>query len=236
MSATVAAHAQLPWANPLDAEAWPRLLDALVSQWAGPGRGLDIGCGPGWLTHELAQRAPQLQLLGVDREPAFIERAQAQGALPHLRFVCADAAGVARASGPFDVLLCIGASQAFGTPREALARCHALLNPGGLLLWADLEWAAEPPADFLAFLGCPADLYWHAEAPQLPGFTPLAREAASSAAWQAYEDAVRAGRLAHAAATGDAELRLKAQAWHAAFEDQGRHCFAFVAHLLRRTP
>jgi SAM-dependent methyltransferase len=226
---SAAAHADLPWANPLQADAWLRLLDALAAQLAPGARGLDIGCGPGRLARELACRVP-LDLLGIDRNAGFIERAR-RDAVPGQRFEQGDAASV---QGRFDVVLCIGASQAFGTPREAMARCREMLQPGGLLLWADLEWAAEPPANFLDVLGCPRDLYWPTESPELLGFTPLAREAATPEAWQAYENAVRAGRLAHAAATEDAELRLKAQAWHAAFEDQGRHCFAFVAHLLKK--
>lgn len=242
MASSAAAHAALACANPLDAEAWQRLIARAARDLPRGGRGVDIGCGPGSLSRALATLRPDLDLLGVDRDPDFMARAARAGLPPGLRLLCGDAPSAAAAEtrqAALDLLLCVGASQAFGTPAEALAACHALLKPGAHLLWADIEWAAEPPPDFLDFLGCPRALYWpcaDADATlRRAGFEPLARESASAAAWQAYEDSVRAGRLAHAEATGDADLRLQAQAWHAAFEDQGRHCFAFVAHWLRRT-
>jgi cyclopropane fatty-acyl-phospholipid synthase-like methyltransferase len=224
---SAAAHAELPWANPLQADAWARLLDALAARLRPGARGLDIGCGPGRLARELAARV-RVELLGIDRNPDFIERAR-RDALPGLRFELGDAA---EATGRFDFLLCIGASQAFGTPREALARCHALLEPGGLLLWADLEWAAEPSEAFLDVLGAERAMFWPSNEPPLQGWQPLAHEAASPEAWRNYESAVLAGRLRHAEATGNADLRLRAQAWKAAFEDEGQHVFAFVARLL----
>lgn len=226
---SAAAHAELPWANPLQADAWARLLDAMAARLQPGARGLDIGCGPGRLSRELASRRP-LQLRGIDRNAAFIGRARQQ-ALPGLQFEQGDAAGV---EGRFDFLLCVGASQAFGTPRQALARCRDLLLPGGLLLWADIEWASAPSAAFLEVLGAPGDLYWPTEDPPLQAWQPLARELASAEAWRHYEASVLAGRLRHAEATGDADLRLRAQAWKAAFDDEGHRVFGFVAHLLRK--
>lgn len=234
---TAAGHAALPWANPLDAEAWERLL-ARTATALGDASGcqaLDIGCGPGLLAHRLIERLPGLQLRGIDRNPLFIERAQALPARPGLRFECLDAAGL-DANARFDLLLCIGASQAFGTPREALARCRRLLHPGGLLLWADIEWAAEPPQALLDFLGCPRELYWPEGSLPLQGWQALHEEVASAAAWQHYESTVGAARRAEAERLDDPAWRLRQRAWDAAWDADGRHCFGFHAHLLRALP
>lgn len=232
---TAAAHAALAWANPLDASAQARLLDGLAARLpARPLRAADIGCGPGAWSEQLARRAPQLHLTGIDRNPLFIARAE-QAATGAVRFVCGDAR-LLDAQPPFDVLLCIGASQAFGTPRQALAHLASRLAPGGHLLWADLEWAAAPAPEFLDFLGCPLDWTWSSQEAQAvfaaAGFRVLQREGASAAAWQTYEDAVLAGRLALADREHDAPARAQALTWRARFEAQGRHCLGFTATLL----
>ncbi|MBN8506632.1 MAG: class I SAM-dependent methyltransferase [Burkholderiales bacterium] len=238
---TAAGHAALPWANPLDAEGWERLLARTAAELGDGGgrRGLDIGCGPGLLAHRLSERLPGLHLRGIDRNPRFIERAQALPALPRLRFECLDAAAL-DPDERFDLLLCVGASQAFGTPREALASCQRLLRPGGLLLWADIEWAAEPPQALLDFLDCPRELYWPRGALPEQGWQALHEEVASAAAWQHYESTVGGARRAEAERLDDSESRaqwrLRQRAWDAAWDADGRHCFGFHAHLLRALP
>lgn len=38
---------------------------------------LDIGCGPGTITADLAERVPEGHVTGVDRSPEIVERARA---------------------------------------------------------------------------------------------------------------------------------------------------------------
>ena len=54
---------------------------------------LDLGCGPGEITCELARRYPAVEFTGVDHSPVAIERASANAArhgLANIRFVAAD--------------------------------------------------------------------------------------------------------------------------------------------------
>ena len=44
-----------------------------------PARVVDLGCGPGGLTAELARRWPGAQVLGLDSSPDMVERARASG-------------------------------------------------------------------------------------------------------------------------------------------------------------
>lgn len=41
---------------------------------------LDIGCGPGTITADLAERVPEGHVTGVDRSPEIVERARATAA------------------------------------------------------------------------------------------------------------------------------------------------------------
>ena len=71
MASSAAAHAALACANPLDVEAWQRLIARAARDLPRGGRGVDIGCGPGSLSRALATLRPDLDILGVDRDPDF---------------------------------------------------------------------------------------------------------------------------------------------------------------------
>ena len=60
----------------------------------------------------------------------------------------------------FDAILCVGSSQAIGTPAEAFSWCRDRLAPGGTLLFADLTWRRGPEPAFLEFLGVTESLHW----------------------------------------------------------------------------
>ncbi len=44
-----------------------------------------------------------------------------------------------------DVVVCVGASHAFGGPADALHRLRQSVTPGGRVLYGDAFWAASPP-------------------------------------------------------------------------------------------
>lgn len=61
---------------------------------------LEIGCGLGKLTHDLAKRG--YRVTGVDRSPSMIRRARRKVNSPEgVRFECADAFATRNALGPF---------------------------------------------------------------------------------------------------------------------------------------
>lgn len=107
---------------------------------------VDLGCGSGeWLLRLLTAR-PDLSGVGVDVAlPADLDaRAQAQGADHRVTWVQADASGWD--GGVFDVVLCVGASHAFGGLAPTLDGVRRILRPGGQVLLGDTIWDAPPSA------------------------------------------------------------------------------------------
>lgn len=105
---------------------------------------LDVGCGAGALLIDLAERFPELQATGIDRDPSVIERAAvaASGSIARdrLRFEVADAADLDREVAA-DVVLCIGSTHAFGGAGAALT---ALAGLATRAVVADGVWAGDP--------------------------------------------------------------------------------------------
>lgn len=99
-------------------------------------RVLDLGCGHGRHSNELARRGHRP--LGVDLVPGFVEHARAEAGREGLasEFVVADTRGF-EAPAEFDGAICL--FDAFGFHDDAghgqlLERCLAALRPGAMLL------------------------------------------------------------------------------------------------------
>jgi SAM-dependent methyltransferase len=98
------------------------------------GRALDLGCGRGQFTPELARRG--WQAVGVDYVPAAIEAARSQGT-KGVTYVVADITSVAETDlGRFGFFLDIGCFQGLdaGQRRAAGATVSALAEPGATIL------------------------------------------------------------------------------------------------------
>ncbi len=100
-------------------------------------RVLDVGCGPGFASFDLAQLVgPEGRVVGVDESPAFINHLQAQAAsrgLANLSGFVGDVQDLttARAHGPFDLayerwVLCF-----VPRPDDVVASVASLLKRGG---------------------------------------------------------------------------------------------------------
>lgn len=102
-------------------------LDMLDPQ---PGeRVLDLGCGTGHLTHQIA--ATGAEVVGIDSAPDMIRAARQ--AYPDLRFEVADAADYV-ADAPFDAVFSNAALHWMRPPSRVAARIAAALKPGGRLV------------------------------------------------------------------------------------------------------
>jgi SAM-dependent methyltransferase len=98
------------------------------------GRAIDLGCGRGLYTHELARRG--WQAVGVDAVPRAIDAAN-RGSRSSVSFVVGDVTDLAPADlGTFDFFLDVGCFQGLSsTQRLAEGRgVCALANPGATLL------------------------------------------------------------------------------------------------------
>jgi SAM-dependent methyltransferase len=153
------AHADHPIASPLADDSVDRLLALAVT---GQRTVLDLGCGDGsWLLRAL-RREPSLTAVGVDHSDAGFDRvreqAEREGLASRLELVRADARSWA-SSDQFDVVLCVGATHAFGGLEPTLAAMDGHLRPGGRALVGECFWEQPPIPRVLDLLGAQPDDY-----------------------------------------------------------------------------
>jgi ubiquinone/menaquinone biosynthesis C-methylase UbiE len=113
---------------------------------------LDVGCGPGTITTDLAGRVAPGDTIGVDREPSVVAAAQRLlGSRPasHIEFRTGDAYALEFEDGSFDVVHAHQLLQHLSDPVAALAEMRRVLRPGGVLAVRD--------SDYGAFVWAPSD-------------------------------------------------------------------------------
>ena len=145
------AHAHHPVAAPVSTANVRTLVDRLVLPTGG--RAVDLGCGHRmWLTELLAAH-PTVTGVGLDLDlPADVATAaRDRGVGDRVRWEQGDAAGWA--AGAFDVVLCVGATHAFGGLDGTLTAVRRHLRPGGQVLLGDGIWEGPPSAAAQAELG-----------------------------------------------------------------------------------
>jgi len=112
---------------------------------------LDIGCGTGRSTREVARVVSSGSVVGVDLSAKMLEHARAAASaegLANVRFEQADAQVHPFPDGAFDLALSVFGAMFFADPVAAFANIARALRPGGglaLLAWQGLEhneWVA----------------------------------------------------------------------------------------------
>ena len=115
------------------------LLPFLRSGW----RLLDVGCGPGSITLDLAGMVSPGEVVGVDREQSVIERAQAAAAAraaDNVRFIQGSVYRLPFEDGSFDVVFLHQVCQHLARPVAALGEARRVLRRGGLLGVRDSDY------------------------------------------------------------------------------------------------
>ena len=115
---------------------------------AGLGRGqriLDLGCGPGFATFDLATIAgPEGQVVGLDLSPKYISYARSQAAargLGNVEFIEASFNDMDLEPGSFDAIYSRWAFAWINNVEEVARRASAFLKPGGVFLSHEyLRW------------------------------------------------------------------------------------------------
>jgi SAM-dependent methyltransferase len=111
-------------------------------------RVLEVGCGPGHLSLRLARRI-DIEVTGLDLDPAMIERAKANAARkPNERhepsFVVGDVAALPFPDGSFDLVVSMMSMHHWDDARTGLAEIGRVLRPDGRALIWDLRPGAVP--------------------------------------------------------------------------------------------
>ena len=112
---------------------------------------LDVGCGPGTLTADLAALVAPGRTVGIDREPSVLDEAAALA--PSVEFRVGDVYDLAFEERSFDVVHAHQVLQHLSRPSEALTSMRRVLRPGGTLAVRDAiygSFAWYPDDDRLA--------------------------------------------------------------------------------------
>ncbi|MBO0682453.1 MAG: methyltransferase domain-containing protein [Candidatus Dormibacteraeota bacterium] len=116
---------------------------------------LDVGCGPGTLTVDLARRVAPGQVVGIDVASSVVQEARdhatAEG-VGNVEFVVGDFRDAGLESGTFDLVHAHQVLQHLRDPVEALAGMASLARSGGLVAARDADYSAmvwAPPDERL---------------------------------------------------------------------------------------
>lgn len=111
---------------------------------------LDVGCGPGSITAELAGLVAPGRVTGLDRSSEVI--AEARSSHPGVEFVTGSAYRMGLPDASFDVVHAHQLLQHLADPVAALTEMGRVLRPGGVLAVRESDYGAfvwEPPDERL---------------------------------------------------------------------------------------
>ncbi len=107
--------------------------------------GLDIGCGPGLLTCELAREVgPSGRMVGIDTSSDMVvmsaERARRSALAGRTEFAVGDAVELHFPGQNFDFATAVQVYEFVADLPQALSEAYRVLKPGGLLVVMDSDW------------------------------------------------------------------------------------------------
>lgn len=123
---------------------------------------LDVGCGPGTITADLAELVPQGEVIGLEREAGVLEQARGEAerrGLANVSFAVGDVHALDYPDASFCVVHAHQVLQHVGDPVGALREMRRVTKPGGVVAVRDSDYAG-----FVWYPGIPAlddwlDLY-----------------------------------------------------------------------------
>lgn len=166
---------------------------------------LDVGCGPGTITADLARYVPDGEIVGIEPDESIVAKARAEAAgrgVPNARFETGDVYALAYPDGAFDVVHAHQVLQHLTDPVAALREMRRVCAPGGYVAARDADYAA---------------MTWYPEVAGLTEWLDLYHRVARGN--DAEPDAGR-HLLAWARAAGFTEITPSATAWCHATPDE----------------
>jgi len=93
---------------------------------------LDVGCGPGWLSIQVAAGRPDLDAVGIDRSPGMIALADRhRGGHLNITFREMEASHILYAEGTFSAAAAVQSAHHWQDTPAILAEVHRVLQPAG---------------------------------------------------------------------------------------------------------
>lgn len=128
---------------------------------------LDVGCGPGTITADLAELVAPGRVVAVDRAEGILEQAAAvaaeRGLGDRVEFAVADVHALDYPDDTFDVVHAHQVLQHVGDPVQALREMRRVCRPGGVVAARDGDYGA---------------FFWYPEVPALDEWLRLYRQVA----------------------------------------------------------
>jgi SAM-dependent methyltransferase len=103
---------------------------------------LDVGCGPGTITADLARRVAPGHVVGVDASPDVVATAARDHAAGNLSFRVADVYDLDESDDAFDVVHAHQVLQHLADPVAALVEMRRVCRPGGTVAVRDADYQA----------------------------------------------------------------------------------------------
>lgn len=142
-------HSGLPREGPGSQDCTERAL-RLAGNLPKPAKVLDVACGPGMQTMDLADLLPDAEILAVDIHKPFVDetnrRARTRGVSDRVTTTCGDMTALPFPASSFDLIWCEGAAYIMGVG-NALRSWRSLLKPGGKLALSEAVWLLPNPPD-----------------------------------------------------------------------------------------
>jgi SAM-dependent methyltransferase len=182
---------------------------------------LDIGCGPGTITADLAALVPEGEVVAIDLAPGILEDARAEAErrqLANLSFEVGDVYQLAFADNSFDVIHAHQVLQHLADPVAALTEMRRVCRPGGLVAARDGDYGG---------------MFWYPAEPGLAEWQALYRQVA-----RALGGEPDAGRrlLSWARPVGFTTVEVSAGSWCYASEEDRSWWGASWADRLTKSP
>lgn len=105
---------------------------------------IELGCGPGFYSCKLAERFPQLNVVGIDQSPkqlAWAREKRNRIGLGNCRFKSGNVLELSLPDETFDVLIASRLFTVLPNRRRAVAEIYRVLRSGGRCFIAEPRWA-----------------------------------------------------------------------------------------------
>jgi len=231
-----------PYNNPIGQERWEKIVRFL--ELPREPRFIDIGCGEGELMRAtLATHSGNALGIDADAECLEVAKEKLEAFGDRVRLVHQKMDQVNLPDDSFDLVICVGASHAFGLLPDgldrALSECKRIAVPGGMVVFGHTCWNKVAPAAYLSATGIDAHEFGthrhNVRRGEAAGLLPLYATTATVAEWDHFESGSwAAAELNLREIPGDEGLEKtakKRRAWRRAYLEHGRQVLGFGAYV-----